>query len=114
MNSRMFRCSLVAMISSLTPPFLGAQVRFFDRMQTQPQAPSRWETAIHNAQQGRVRLGRRMKDRPAPQAQPGPAHDQALAMPHWTSSFTSQGTTYPFTVIGSDPSKGTSTTIPTV
>jgi hypothetical protein len=35
-------------------------------------------------------------------------------MPHWTSSFTSQGATYPFTVIGSDPSQGKSTTIPTV
>lgn len=46
MNPRMFRCSLVAMISSLIPPFLGAQVRFFDRMQTQPQGPSRWETVI--------------------------------------------------------------------
>jgi hypothetical protein len=115
MNSRMFRCSLVAMILGLIPSPVGAQVRYFDRMQTQPQAPSRWETAIHNAQQGRVSVGRRMhKDKPSAQAQPGQVHDQALAMPHWTSSFTSQGVTYPFTIIGSDPSKGTTTTIPTV
>lgn len=103
------------MISSLTPPFLGAQVRFFDRMQTQQQPPSRWETAIHNAQEGRVTLGRRIKKNNSnDHTQPAPPHDQGLAMPHWTSSFTSQGVTYPFTVIGSDPSKGTSTTIPTV
>ena len=103
------------MILGLTPSSVGAQVRFFDRMQTQPQGPSRWETAIHNAQQGRVSVGRRMqKDKPSAQAQPGQAHDQALAMPHWTSSFTSQGVTYPFTIIGSDPSQGTTTTIPTV
>jgi hypothetical protein len=102
MNSRLFRCSLVAIISSLTLPFLDAQVRLSDRMQTQPQAPSRWETAIHNAQEGRVSLGRRIKkDKPSSQAQPGLAHEQALAMPHWTSSFTSQGSTYPFTAIGS-------------
>jgi hypothetical protein len=54
------------------------------------------------------------KDRPTPQAQPGSAHDQGLALPHWTSSITSQGVTYPFTIIGSDPSQGKSTTIPTV
>ncbi len=103
------------MILGLIPSSVGGQVRYFDRMQTQPQGPSRWETAIHNAQQGRVSVGRRMqKDKPSSQAQPGPVHDQALAMPQWTSSFTSQGVTYPFTIIGSDPSQGTTTTIPTV
>ena len=103
------------MILGLIPSSVGGQVRYFDRMQTQPQGPSRWETAIHNAQQGRVSVGRRMqRDKPSAQAQPSQVHDQALAMPHWTSSFTSQGVTYPFTIIGSDPSQGTTTTIPTV
>jgi hypothetical protein len=75
------------MILGLIPSPVGGQVRYFDRMQTQPQAPSRWETAIHNAQEGRVSVGRRMqKDKPSAQAQPGQVHDQALAMPHWTSS----------------------------
>lgn len=115
MNSRTLQCSLVAVISALTPSSVDAQVRFADRIQTQPQAQSRWDTAIRNAQEGRVSLGRRMKkNTSSSNAQPAPIRDQALAMPHWTSSFTSQGVTYPFTVIGADPSKGTSTTIPTV
>jgi hypothetical protein len=112
---RAFQFSLVVAISGMIPSSVDAQVRFFDRMQTQPQAPSRWETAIHNAQEGRAAVGRRMKrESQSSQAQPNLTHDQALAMPHWTSAFTSEGATYPFTVIGSDPSKGTSTTIPTV
>jgi len=89
-----------------------AQLRFSDRIQTQPQASSRWETAIQNAQQGRAKVGRRMNKGSSPQAEP--SHDTSLAMPHWTSSISVQGTEYPFSVIGTDPSQGTSTTISTV
>jgi hypothetical protein len=37
-----------------------------------------------------------------------------LLLPHWTSSFKSQGTTFPYTVVGGDPALGQTTTIPTV
>ena len=115
MNFRIFQCSFIAVLSSLISSSLDAQVRFFDRIQTQSQVPSRWETAIRNAQEGHVTVGRRKKkDISSAQTQARLVHDQGLAMPHWTSTFTSEGVTYPFTVIGSDPSQGTSTTIPTV
>lgn len=35
-------------------------------------------------------------------------------VPWWGSSFTFNGTTYPFTMVGTDPSTNTSTTVPTV
>lgn len=113
MNSKMFAC--VVVIAGLMPAVLDAQVRFADRIQTPPQTASRWDIAIRDAQQGRVAVSRRMKkDRAHSQTQPASSHDAALAMPHWTSSFSSQGVTYPFTVVGTDPSQGTSTTISTV
>ncbi len=117
MKSRLFQCSLVVVTlipPGLIPPSADAQVRFYDRIQTQPQPPSRWETAIGNAQQGRVNVGRRMKNAAASQSQPGVSRDIGLTMPHWTSTFTSQGVAYPFTVIGSDPSQGTTTSVSTV
>src|SRR5689334_15728543 len=36
----------------------------------------------------------------------------ANTIPYWRSSFTSNGTTYPFTMVGADPSTNQSTTIP--
>ena len=115
MNSRIFQGSLVVMISGLILSSADAQVRFSDRMQTQFQAPSRGETAIRNAQQGRVTVSRRMKkDTSHAQSQTDANRDSALAMPHWSSTFTAQGVVYPYTVIGTDPSHGRSTTIPTV
>src|SRR5260370_30195372 len=115
MNSRMLQTSLVVVIWGLIPSSVDAQVRFSDRLQTQPQAPSRWDTAIRNAQEGRVTVSRRTKkDASHSQAQSNLSHDLALAMPHWTSTFTVEGVAYPFTVIGSDPSRGTSTSVSTV
>ena len=116
MNTRILQYSLAVLAlipSGLIPFSADAQVRFVDRAQTQTQAPSRWDRAIGNAQQGQVRVSHKMK--PAdPLSQPGLSRDVALAMPHWTGSFTSQGVQYPYTVIGSDPSQGSSTTIGTV
>jgi hypothetical protein len=41
--------------------------------------------------------------------------DMRNTTPHWTSSFAYKGTTYPFTMVGSDPAVGSITTrIPTV
>jgi hypothetical protein len=115
MNSRIWQTSLVVVLTGLTAPSAGAQVRFADRVPAQPQASSRWDTAIRNAQAGRATLGRRVKkSQPGSQSKPAPTHDQDLAMPHWTNSFSSQGTTYPYTIVGSDPSQGISTTISTV
>jgi hypothetical protein len=37
-----------------------------------------------------------------------------LVLPHWSGSFKSQGTTFPYTVVGGDPSLGQTTTIQTV
>ncbi len=45
---------------------------------------------------------------------PSPAHDAGLVMPHWTSSFESGGSQYAFSVIGTNPSQGGTTTIQTV
>jgi hypothetical protein len=39
---------------------------------------------------------------------------EGLVIPTWTGSFSSQGTTFPYAVVGSDPALGTTTTIPTV
>ncbi len=45
----------------------------------------------------------------------GSAPDNPVTLPHWSSSFTYQGTTYPFTMVGSAPALGSATTtIPTV
>lgn len=39
----------------------------------------------------------------------------ANTVPHWTSSFTTDGVVYPFTMVGTDPaSSGATTTVPTV
>jgi hypothetical protein len=43
-----------------------------------------------------------------------PPHDNGLAMPHWTTSFESNGVVYPFTVMGTNPAAGGTTSIPTV
>jgi hypothetical protein len=63
MNTRKFQYSpfvgrLIGAV--LIAPSANAQIRFLDRLQTQSQAPSRWDTAISNAQQGRFSLGRRV------------------------------------------------------
>src|ERR1700687_3865284 len=36
--------------------------------------------------------------------------ETGAALPTWTGSFTYKGTKYPFTMIGTDPSKGSATT----
>jgi len=41
--------------------------------------------------------------------------DARATIPHWTGSFTHQGLTYPYTMVGTDPKRGSATTtIPTV
>jgi hypothetical protein len=107
--------SLVLLSSALIPLPTDAQVRFLDRMQLQPQAPSGSGATASGSPQGDVRVSRRMKS-PVSHSkdQSVQSHDSALAIPHWTSSFQTQGAQYPFTVVGSDPSQGATTTIPTV
>jgi hypothetical protein len=120
MNSRMFQYASVVVTligTGLIPTSADAQTRFADRMQAPPQALSRWDTAISNAQQGRVSVSHRMKHEAShsqAQSQADLNHDSALAMPHWTSIVTTDGVQYPFTVIGSNPSQDTTTTISTV
>jgi hypothetical protein len=45
---------------------------------------------------------------------PVPASEQGLVIPHWVGSFNYQGTTFPFVQVGTDPSLGLTSTIPTV
>jgi len=42
-----------------------------------------------------------------------PRPDAGLVLPHWTGSFQSQGTTFPYAVVGTDPVLGQTTTIAT-
>jgi hypothetical protein len=86
-------------------PAAEGQIRFRDRLQ--PQTTSRWAVASSNARNGVANVSRRAKIDPS-------QRDAALAMPHWTGSFRSEGVVYPFTVLGQDPSLGTTTVIQTV
>jgi hypothetical protein len=92
--------SLAAGSLALLPLVASAQVRFVDRMQSQ--APPNWTAqfgipaALHNM-------------KPTPQSSP-----QGLMIPHWSSSFRTDGVEYPYTVLGSDPSLNQTTVIPTV
>jgi hypothetical protein len=86
-------------------PTVYGQVRLLNRLQ--PQTTSRWAVAANNVRNGLVGVSRRVKVDLS-------QRDAALVMPHWTGSFQSQGVVYPFTVLGQDPSLGTTTTIPTV
>lgn len=108
MKTRIFQYSLVAVMlisSGLIPPPVEAQVRFLDRMQS-PNPPS-W-----TVQPGIPAARRQMT--PAGQ-QPSPqGRDLGLTIPHWTSSFRTDGIVYPFTAVGADPSLGQTTVIPTV
>jgi hypothetical protein len=74
------------------------------------QSSSRWTSALNDLRNGAVRLDRPMRRKTSPE----PAHDTGLTMPHWNGSFRSGGTTFPFTVIGSNPASGTTTVIPVV
>ena len=44
-----------------------------------------------------------------------PDRDKLTTIPHWTGEFSYHGITYPYTMVGTDPSKGSATTVvPTV
>jgi hypothetical protein len=44
-----------------------------------------------------------------------PNRDKLTTIPHWTGEFSYHGITYPYTMVGTDPSKGSATTVvPTV
>ena len=126
-----FRVAQLSILSLCLSAAADAQVRFVDSMRQAPAAG--WDAAIRNANSGLVHISRRMPNvasrrdaalangaasRPDPSLAPAistaPAHDAGLAMPHWTSSFESGDVQYAFTVVGSDPSQGKTTTIPTV
>jgi hypothetical protein len=40
-----------------------------------------------------------------------PDHDKLTTIPHWTGEFSYQGITYPYTMVGTDPKKGSATTV---
>jgi len=67
------------------------------------------QAAAHAPVAGRVH-GSTLRARTASNSQP----DLGLVLPHWVGSFTTQGTTYPYAVVGADPALGQTTTIPTV
>jgi hypothetical protein len=125
----LFRFTQLSILSLCLAAAADAQVRFADRVQQPP--ASRWDVAIGNANSGLVHVSRRMPDTASrraaalgngaalspdssPATSTAPAHDAGLAMPHWTSSFETDGAEYPFSVVGSDPSQGKTTVIPTV
>ena len=129
MTGLFFKVAQLSILSLCLAAAAGAQVRFVDGMQQPP--ASRWDAAISNMNSGLVHISRRMPNiasrhdaalanratsqRDAiPATSTAPAHDAGLAMPHWTSSFEAGDVEYPFTVVGSDPSQGKTTTIPTV
>jgi hypothetical protein len=129
MTSLFFKVAQLSILALCLTPAADAQVRFVDGMQQPPR--SRWDAAIGNIDSGSVHISRRMPNiasrhdsalanramsqrDASPATSAAPAHDAGLAMPHWTTSFETDDVEYPFTVVGSDPSQGKTTTIPTV
>ena len=83
------------------------QIRLMDRARLQP------KRAVPLPQRGflgqNFRTGKHVARKDGPFL-PG----QGLTLPHWTTSFNYQGTTFATTVLGTDPSFGQTTVIPTV
>src|SRR5258708_20404792 len=89
-----------------------AQLRFVDRLHNQAQnsTASRKEAIRQSIANGtfNVSRGPKLKNH-------GSAPDPAgLVVPHWNSSFRTEGVDYPFTVIGGNPAVGQTTVIPRV
>jgi hypothetical protein len=105
---------VVAVLAVLSNP-AAAQVRFSDRLQTQAAGKSnsissQKELIKQQIANGTFKIGHSPKLN-----KHGPPPDTSqLVLPHWTSSFKYEGVTYPFTVIGGDPSAQQTTHIPTV
>jgi probable HAF family extracellular repeat protein len=93
-----------------------AQVRFLDRAQanrpgagpkTSPSVPPNRLAALGS---GSVHIDGHVHSKNF-----APVDDfNVITLPHWTSSFNYQNGSYSFTVMGSDPALGKTTTIPTV
>src|SRR5262249_43656491 len=98
---------VLAAIVGATPA--DAQVRMLDRLASpSPSMSSKGQRAgdVH-IDLGVPRAGRTTN---GPTVDPG----QGLVLPHWTSAFAKQATTFPFAVVGTDPALGQTTVIPTV
>jgi probable HAF family extracellular repeat protein len=104
MISRSFSVAVAALFFSALAP---AQIRLIDRARLQP------GPAVPLPQRGflgkNFNAGRHLSRKTGPFL-PG----QGLALPHWTSSFNYRGTTFATTALGTEPSLGQTTVIPTV
>jgi hypothetical protein len=67
-------------------------------------------SAIGSLGSGGFRVGRQTLKRRIAEYTP----DAGLLLPHWTSTFTSGGTSFEYAILGGDPALGQTTTIPAV
>jgi len=100
----LFVCLLLLTGTALTPIHALAQVRLLDRI-GRPTSQSIWDQAQQNLRSGSVKIDGHVHKRQFPASDLA----QHLTLPHWSSSFNLQNTTYRFTVVGSDPALGTTT-----
>ena len=105
---------VVAGLAVLPGP-IAAQVRFSDRLNVEAAGSSKSIASQKEAIRQQIANGTfKIGHAPKP-SRHGPSPDTAqLALPHWTSSFKYEGITYPFTVIGGNPSAQQTSVIPTV
>jgi hypothetical protein len=101
------RSLAIAVSAIVFTAFAHGQIRLMDRARLQP------KPAVPLAQRGflgqNFRTGIHLARKMGPFL-PG----QGLMLPHWTSSFNYKGTKFATTVLGTDPSLGQTTVIPTV
>src|SRR5262245_16527603 len=104
-NSQHIVSMCVVAVLAVLPGPSAAQVRFSDRLQVQAAGKSNSIASQKDAIRQQIANGT-FKIGHAPKSnRHGPPPDTSqLVLPHWTSSFKYEGVTYPFSVIGGDPS----------
>ena len=89
-----------------------APLRMIDRLQARPH--DALQAQKEALQQSIARGTFKLRYGTGKQNKRGPAADPAtFALPHWTSSFRTEGIDYPFTVVGTDPAARQATVVPT-